>query len=248
MQLHHHSTLKFVGGSEASIFGSPGFRQERHSHELFQMTQFTLGMFLLHGFQNGLVEFRRILDFFNFRISAAKSIVFGPFLGHRLIQLQKSNGSIHFTVTVAANTTSDGINEFTIAIGHFHLFERNVFTSEQFDQVLFTIHNTNTSITHKLSNITGMEPSIFLVNFISLVLHQVVTGRNVDSPHQNFTTSKDGISLDITCIGVKISQTSLVANVGGRFQLDFAGWNGLTGNSSASIIGSLNAKTSTCFR
>mmetsp|Transcript_20551 Transcript_20551/g.44492 ORF Transcript_20551/g.44492 Transcript_20551/m.44492 type:complete len:272 (+) Transcript_20551:311-1126(+) len=202
-------------------------------------------MLHLHSSQDSIHELSLVLHSI---IVTLDSVLFCPFHHHHFIQLHQSYWPIHFTITVAADPSIDSIHKLAVSIGHFHLFEGNVFTSQELDQVFLAVNNSNASFTHELPNITSMEPSILDINFVSLILHHVVASGNVGTTDHNFASAVDWVSFNITAISRKVRLSSFVTNIRGGYQLDFNRRNNLSGNSTANIIRCLDRDPSASFR
>mmetsp|Transcript_24258 Transcript_24258/g.35941 ORF Transcript_24258/g.35941 Transcript_24258/m.35941 type:complete len:232 (-) Transcript_24258:940-1635(-) len=206
-----HSTLKLVGSSQAAVLWSPVFSQESNSNQLLQMAQASLGTLFLHICQNSIVKLLGVLHSI---IVSTDTIILGPLHSNGLVQLHQSDRPVHFTISIAADTSRNSINESRVTISHFHIFHSDVFTSLQLDKILDTVDDTNTSIFHELSNIPSMEPSIIIKYFLGLIRHHVVSKRNTSSPGENFSTSKNLVSVDIVGIRAKVWSATLVVNLG----------------------------------
>mmetsp|Transcript_12468 Transcript_12468/g.29489 ORF Transcript_12468/g.29489 Transcript_12468/m.29489 type:complete len:662 (+) Transcript_12468:306-2291(+) len=171
------------------------------------------------------------------------AILLGPFHGNDLVQLHQSDGAVHITVTVAADTTRDGIDKLGVAVGHLHTFDGNVLASHELDQILLPIDDAQTAILHELANISRVEPAIFSEFLQGLLGHHVVAQGNVVPLDHDLTTAVDAVALHIVSVGLAIRNPGLVGNVGAGIELHLHGGDGNSSNTSPKVGGVLDGQT-----
>mmetsp|Transcript_3620 Transcript_3620/g.7025 ORF Transcript_3620/g.7025 Transcript_3620/m.7025 type:complete len:238 (+) Transcript_3620:2078-2791(+) len=197
--LNHNPPLKFVGGSKTSIFRRPGFSQEGYRHELLNVAQASLGVLCLDVSHDGIHQLLGILDSFEVALDA---ILLGPLHCNDFIELHQSNRTVHISISVAANTAGNSVNELAVSVSHFHVLDGNVLSPLQLDKILLTVNDAETSICHKLTNVTSVEPTIGAKFLNGLFRHHVVSQSNIVTLGKNFATTMDAIAFNITGISL----------------------------------------------
>ena len=154
-------------------------------------------MLSLHVCHDCIVELLRLHDVFEFTLD---SVGLRPLHGHRLAQLHHSHRSVHVSISVTADSSSNSIDKRTVAIRHLHLLKRDVLATLELDEVLLAVHNSKASIRHELANITSVEPAILSIFFLRLIGHHVVSDRDIVSTNYNFTTTVDWVAFNVELV------------------------------------------------
>mmetsp|Transcript_17943 Transcript_17943/g.51406 ORF Transcript_17943/g.51406 Transcript_17943/m.51406 type:complete len:209 (+) Transcript_17943:330-956(+) len=163
------------------------------------------------------------------------AILLSPLHGNDLVQLHQSDGTVHVTVTVAADTARDGINELGVTIGHLHVFDGNVLASLELDQILLPIDDAQTAILHELANISRVEPAIFPELLQGLLRHHVVAKGDVVSLSHDLTTAVDAVALHIASIGIEIRHSGLIGDLGAGIEPHLHGGHGNSSNAGPKV-------------
>merc|ERR1719203_2121049 len=69
-------------------------------------------------------------------------VIPGPCFDVTYIKLNKSNWSIHISIAITYDATSTRIDEGRVSVYTFHTFNRNVFSSFEFDKIFLPVYDT----------------------------------------------------------------------------------------------------------
>ena len=238
---NHNAALQLIGSGLATVLRSPWRGQQRDRNKLLQMTQVTLCMLLLHRVQNSIVDLLGSLYCLEITRDAIRT---SPLHSVGLIKLHEGNWSVHITISVATDTTVHSVDKVRVTENRFHLFQSNVFTTLELDEILLAVDNAKATIFHELSNISSVEPSICPVFFLAFIFHHVVSRSDIGTSNAYFTTSPDGVAFYILAIRREVGQASLVLDFWRRVELSFTRRKQDSSNTCSCVFLGLNGQSS----